>query len=131
MRHPKPAVPEKRTAVTDPVAFMHGIATTFAESHRIVESELVQKFLGQLRSRSLKSALDTADVLASTEYHTPDAHRVHNQFAALVKKIPWKIEGLDPEAAALKKFWAAEHSCKRVNQRYIAEHFVGELRILP
>lgn len=46
---------------------------------------------------------------------------VLSQFAALIKKYPWgKLVKADPEGLAKKKFFAAEHSCHRINQRFIA-----------
>jgi hypothetical protein len=54
---------------------------------------------------------------------------VNNQLVALLKKFPFtpeELPGFDPEMAAWKKFLAAEHRCRRVNQRSsLLRHGVG------
>lgn len=47
------------------------------------------------------------------------------QLEHLIKKLPVEDGSLHPRVAALKKFWAAEHRCKRVNSRFQA-HLRGD-----
>jgi len=57
-------------------------------------------------------------------YDSPTSYFVDYQLAALIKKYPFsanEVPKLDPEGTAVKKFLAAEHMCKRVNQKYRAK----------
>lgn len=57
-------------------------------------------------------------------YDSADSYFLDAQFSALIRKYPFStdmVPGIDPEATAVKKFFAAEHSCKRQNQRYRAK----------
>jgi hypothetical protein len=105
--------------------FISRIATAFAESTEILEEQHVQKLLGALRSRSLLSALEAADLLGLQQYNTPGRHFSANQLAQLIKKVPFSDPLVDPESNAMKKFMAAEHTCRRTNQRLRAENVVG------
>jgi hypothetical protein len=51
-----------------------------------------------------------------------------NQLASFVKKLPFEDASLQPEQAAWDKFRAAEHLCRRTNQRLRAEKLVGRER---
>lgn len=117
---------QRVVCVSDSVRYISQVATAFAESQEIVGDPVVQSFLGQLRSRSITSLLDTADRLASTEYHTPAQHYSYNQLAAFVRKVPFDGDQRILEQRALEKFRAAEHTCRRINQRFNAERRVGE-----
>lgn len=92
---------------------------------------------GYFRSGDFDRALSLADSLSGTMY--PDAwqHFQANQIAALVRKYPFPkgTVATDPEGEAKRKFWKAEHSCNRVNQRFRAynkrspyEHLLSRAR---
>lgn len=75
------------------------------------------------------AAMDFASLLAWTERPSPQMYGssalylADAQIAALIKKYPFlphEVPGLNPELTAVEKFIAAEHRCKRVNQRYRA-----------
>lgn len=92
---------------------------------------------GYFRSGDFDKALSLADSLSGTVY--PDAwqHFQANQLAALVRKYPFpkgKVR-TEPEEEAKRKFWKAEHSCSRINQRFKAynkrspyEHLLSRAR---
>jgi len=78
------------------------------------------KLLGYIRSRQWKLLLDWTERPCPQQYHTPAQYFADAQIAALIKKYPFtdsEIPGIDPEGAAVRKFFASEHRCKRVNQR--------------
>jgi len=76
------------------------------------------------------SLIELADSLVEQSYSTASEHFLANQFASLVRKFPFSQaeSGFDPELAAIRKFGSAEHSCKRVNQRFRASRSVRRLR---
>lgn len=79
--------------------------------------------VGILRARQWSNLIQLAESLEVQQYSSVVDHYVKTQFVALVKKFPFspdEVPGFDPEAAAWKKFLAAEHRCKRVNQRSTA-----------
>lgn len=77
--------------------------------------------LGHLRARNYLALIELADSLSGQKYPDAAEHFAANQFSHLIKKYPWPSDHvkLDPEAQAKKKFWASEHYCKRVNQRFL------------
>lgn len=64
--------------------------------------------------------IELADSLASQQYSSAGEHFLASQFSSLIRKYPFPKDLVvrDPRSEALKKFWHAEHSCKRVNQRF-------------
>lgn len=64
--------------------------------------------------------LDLTSSWSEQQYAQPGLHLAWNQLACLLKKYPFVDTRLSPESAALKKFWAAEYRCRRVNQRFTA-----------
>lgn len=73
-----------------------------------------------LRLRDVSNLLRAADSLATQSYSSATEHFVANQFAALVRKMPFSPEksGLNPEANARRTFLASERKCGRVNRRF-------------
>jgi len=51
------------------------------------------------------------------DYNTAFRFADDYQAVSFLKKAPIKIEGVDPEAAAKKKFWQSEEECKETNRR--------------
>lgn len=81
-----------------------------------------------LKKRDYLGLLDLADELSSTVYDDAASHFKANQLSYLIKKYPFttnEAPGVNPELAALKKFKAAEHRCKRINQRFRASRKHG------
>lgn len=77
--------------------------------------------LSLLRAKDFDGLLNLADDLSSQKYDDADEHFVSNQFAALIRKYPWgKLISADPAGTAKDKFFAAEHKCHRINQRFLA-----------
>lgn len=118
----------RKTRVSNPFKFLSGLADQLARSHKIQDDPLVAKLLGHLRSRSFGRAVEVAGTISSQQYADAHMHYAMNQLATLVSKVPFEDPLLDPESAAWKKFLAAEHSCKRINQRLRAERRVGRER---
>lgn len=78
---------------------------------------------GKVRARDWLGLIQLAESFDNTEYVGVLDQYVKTQLVALVKKYPFTREeapGFDPKLAAWKKFCAAEHRCKRVNQRSAA-----------
>jgi len=73
--------------------------------------------------------LDWADAMSQQVYETPMLHYRMHQFAALIRKypsIPNALRGNQtPRRNAQDTFLAAEHRCKRVNQRFRAIRSTG------
>ena len=97
--------------------------------HAIIRSrhwlgeELYQRLHGNVRARDCLALIKTAELLEIQQYSSGQDLFVKAQLVALIKKYPFTREeapGFDPELAAWKKFLAAEHRCKRVNQRFAA-----------
>lgn len=127
MSRPKRNVKRKRDdAVSDPLGIIGGLADSFARSHKVQDSPLVSKLLGNLRSRSFGSAVLLADSLTSQSYGEPTEHFVMNQLASFVRKVPFQDPTLKPEASAWEKFLQAEATCRETNQRLFAERTSGE-----
>lgn len=73
--------------------------------------------LGYLRARRLDLLLELADSVSGAEHPTASLHFLANQFAALIKKVPFDLRqfGIDPELNAVEKFRATERRCGRYN----------------
>lgn len=77
---------------------------------------------GNLRARNWSRLAEVAGSLDAVHPGVV-SHYLQNQFVALLKKYPYtasEMPGFNPELAAWKKFQSAEHSCKRVNQKFRA-----------
>lgn len=87
-----------------------------------IDPSLFRRLQGNLRARRWDLLLEA---LAPLDAVHPGviSHYVKSQLLAVVKKYPYnadELPGFNPELAAWKKFLAAEHSCKRVNQKFLA-----------
>lgn len=111
----------KASVVKDPLTFLSMLVHRVAGSYDTTAIREAPVLLGHLRARNFSGALAVADSMALQTYNTPSEHFIANQLASLVKKNPIKDPSLNPEKAAWKKFYAAEHTCKRINQRLLAE----------
>lgn len=78
------------------------------------------KALELVQREDWNGLVDYADCLSSTVFQTAREHRVCNQIAAVIRKYPFPdgLMNVDPKEAAMEKFLASEHHCKRVNQRF-------------
>lgn len=78
---------------------------------------------GMVRAKQWGRLIELTESLEIQQYSSVVDHYVKTQFVALVKKYPFtedEAPGFNPEGTAWKKFLAAEHRCKRVNQRSTA-----------
>lgn len=83
-------------------------------------SDATPKLRKDLVDRNWASILEWSGSISPQSYESPVSYFRDCQLAALVRKYPFtedEIPGLNPRDAAVKKFFAAEHRCKRVNQR--------------
>lgn len=80
------------------------------------------KAAGLIRNDDIDRLLAHADFIAAQKYADAASHFAANQLSLLVRKYPFPegMHSCTPEVAAKKKFWAAEHKCLRVNQRFLA-----------
>lgn len=82
-----------------------------------------RRLLGAIRGRNARVILDICGELEAQSYASATDHFVAHQIVALFKKYPYSVSeasGLDPETAALAKFYSAELRCSRVNHRFRA-----------
>lgn len=80
----------------------------------------LEKTLGSIRAGHMKKAVSSIELMGTQLYPSVLDQYVATQLLALVKKFPFtplELPGFDPEKAAMKTFMAAEHRCRRVNQR--------------
>lgn len=70
--------------------------------------------------------LDVADDMVSQKYDTAALHYAVHQLASCIRKFPFPpdLAKTDPKGKATTTFFAAEHHCKRVNQRLCARRRV-------
>lgn len=82
-----------------------------------------ERLSGYIRARDWGRLVDWAE-LGPVEHGSVESYFTTAQFVALIRKYPFtrtETPRLDPEGAALGKFLASEHRCKRVNQRFRAK----------
>lgn len=84
------------------------------------EEPCVSEAIKYLADGDVVQFLELTDSWTKQQYGSASEHRRWNQLACFLKKYPFSSKDLDPEAAALKKFRAAEHRCRRVNARFTA-----------
>jgi hypothetical protein len=87
---------------------------------KLSEEPEVLRAVGLLTSRKYKSFLSLTGSWAAQKYGSSDKHFAWNQLSCLLKKYPFVDESIDTQSAAMKKFFKAEHTCKRVNARFVA-----------
>jgi len=75
----------------------------------------VQKAVGLLANGKYLSFVQLVDSWTTQLYTSSREHFRWNQLACLLKKYPFIDPSIDREAAAMEKFMAAEHRCKRMN----------------
>lgn len=68
-----------------------------------------------LCANKIESFLRVTGAWTEQQYQSSDEHRRWHQLAALLIKYPFEDPSIDRSAAAMKKFMAAEHKCKRIN----------------
>lgn len=93
-----------------------------------IEKDVFDTFLGYIRGRNWSHLLKAIDAFPPAVAEGVERFYVWSQFIAILKKYPFTEEeakGFDPSSTAWKKFLAAEHSCKRINQRFRAMRKVG------
>lgn len=108
--------------------FISELFDATAEGLGVATQQEVKHLSGALRSRSYGLAVKLADSLSEQLYGDSESHFAMNQLASLIRKVPFKDPLLTPESTAWKKFLAAEHKCKRTNQRLLAARRLGRNR---
>jgi hypothetical protein len=110
-------------SVPDSEVYRRLVSQTLIRSQPWMDRDRFQLLLGLVRGRNWPRLLEVVDSFPPAVAEGVERFYVWNQFVALVKKYPFTEEeskGFDPATAAWKKFLAAEHSCKRINQRFRA-----------
>lgn len=94
------------------------ILRSLCESHE--GHPITTMISGLLEDQDWVNLYAYADQLSKQTYTTAHEHFVGQQWAALIKKFPFpkNILDLKPRDNAIAAFWAAEHRCKRVNQKF-------------
>jgi hypothetical protein len=113
---------KSRTVTKEPERILVGLFHRMALDLGLAQNKTVIHAEGLLSSRKYLSFLRLADSWSAQSYASAAETAAWNQLACLLKKYPFDDPSIDREAAAKKKFLAAEHSCKRVNQRLRARH---------
>jgi len=90
----------------------------------------VQRAESLLRNGKYISFLEETGFWSTQQYASHEEHLRWNQLSCLLKKYPFTDPKIDREGTAMKKFFKAEHVCKRVNQRFAARKRVRN-RPLP
>ncbi|UUW21156.1 MAG: RNA replicase beta chain [Sanya solspi-like virus 4] len=116
------SLPSNRSCNTtrEPDYILQGMFRQLSMDLGLWENEEVTRAYGLLTSRKYLQFLHLTDSWSRQQYATSGEHRRWNQLACLLKKYPFEDPLIDKEAAAWEKFLAAEHSCKRLNQRFRA-----------
>lgn len=101
----------------EPITLYNKVLVTALQSSTIPDRD---RLAGALRARHYGSLLEWSERPSPQMYDTAESYFSEAQIAALIRKYPFssdEIPGLDPESTAVKKFFAAEHRCKRENVR--------------
>lgn len=110
--------------LSDPMRIYAKVLTLYATRLKAETGDPCWDYVrGIVRARQWTHLISFAESLELQSYSSVVDHYVKTQFVALVKKFPFSSDeapGFNPEGTAWKKFLAAEHRCKRVNQRFSA-----------
>lgn len=101
----------------EPEYILQGMFRHLAMDLGLWSEESVQHAFGLLTSRKYLSFLHLTDSWTTQLYGSSSEHRRWNQLACLLKKYPFEDPSINKDLAAWEKFRAAEHKCKRINQR--------------
>jgi hypothetical protein len=107
----------------DDVLFARLLTRVTIRSQFELGETTTKALLGAIRARQWSQVLELVDSIDTVDHVSVLGQYVRSQLVALVKKYPFtkaEVPGFDPEHAAWEKFQAAEHRCKRVNQRSTA-----------
>lgn len=112
----------KTLLAVDEIDLYSSILSTYLSSCNHEDADLLNGFL---KARRYDLLLEWTELNSKSPqmYGSAASYYATAQIVALIKKYPFndgEVSGLNPELTALKKFRAAEHRCKRVNQRFRA-----------
>lgn len=98
------------------------IVCRLCADHKDLEwTELIS---GYLRSKQILPLLDLADALVAQKHATARGTFLAHQFAALIKKYPFKdVPGLNPERTARETWIDNELKCSFVNSRFVLPYW--------
>jgi hypothetical protein len=118
-------MPQKKRRLADELAIPQGpmelynkVLSAYLQSTTHPQQKTL---LGHLRARDYGRMLDWAESISPQMYSDATSYFVEAQTSLLIKKYPFsekEVPGIDPYKAALEKFLAAEHRCKRVNLKH-------------
>lgn len=78
-----------------------------------------------LEAGKIREYLQYTELFTNQLYGDPGEQRRWAQLACFLKKYPFQDDSLNPKAAALEKFRAAEHRMKLVNRKFRARRSVN------
>jgi len=108
----------------DPMRVYAKVLTEFCIRSELYSPDPIFKQVrGSVRARRWDHVVKLAELAEEQQYSGVLDQYLKTQLVALVKKFPFsssEVPGFNPEDTAWKKFLAAEHRCKRVNQRSAA-----------
>lgn len=108
----------------EPLRLLTKLFGSMALDVGLAQNKEVKRAEGLLSSRKYLSFLELTGSWSTQVYASAAETAAWNQLSCLLKKYPFVDPSIDRESAAMKKFLAAEHTCKRVNQRFRARHSV-------
>lgn len=100
-----------------PDAIFNGVLANVLQNST---NQQADKLLGYLRSRNYGALLNWSAIPSPQMYDSASSYYGDAQIAALIKKYPFTeahVPGIDPRGTAVKKFFSAEHRCRRYNLR--------------
>lgn len=117
--------PKASVALGRPASGLYAqlLSQLVTRSEFVIGKETADAWRGALRNRNYNRVIELAESFGNEDHADVLSLYVKTQLVALVKKYPFtesEVQGFDPERAAWKKFLAAEHLCKRINQRQAA-----------
>lgn len=121
---------KSRKVTRDPFRILTDLFRNLATDLHLWNEKPVQRAESLLRNGKYLSFLEETGSWSTQQYASSDEHRRWNQLSCLLKKYPFDDPSIDREGAAMKKFFMAEHRCKRINERFRARRKVRD-RSLP
>lgn len=76
---------------------------------------LMMSLVAALECGRFADAVAVSKLVAEQQYGNAETFRLVAQISALVKKVPWIDESLDPDAEALRRYLLAEERCAEFN----------------
>lgn len=106
---------KSRKVTRDPMDLITTVFGSLAVDFGLHKEPQVQQALSLLSNKKYLNFLQITDTWTQQLYTSDSDHFRWNQLACLLKKYPFDDSSIDREETAMKKFYAAEHKCRRMN----------------